>query len=62
MKFEVEGRAPTNETEKKVVMAFLSTIDPGQLSSEVLDSYGWGTDGDPVATAIEILKRRVEQW
>jgi hypothetical protein len=62
MKFEVEGRAPSNESDKKAVMAFLSTIDPAQLSSEVLDSYGWGDEGDPISTAIEILKRRVEEW
>lgn len=61
MQFEVEGKA-SNESDKRAVVAFLASLDPARLSAEILDSYGWGTDGDPVTSLIEILKRRVEEW
>lgn len=62
MEFEVVGGAPSKEYDKKVILSFLASIDPGQLSSEVLDSFGWGDEGDPIATAVALLKVRAEQW
>lgn len=60
--FEVEGQKNSNEDDKKAVLGFLDSIDVNKLSVEVLDSYGWGDEGDPVAKAIEILKEGVKQW
>lgn len=62
MQFEVEAKGNSNDQDKTAIVSFLASIDPQQLSGEVLDSYGWGDEGDPISAAIEILKRRVEEW
>lgn len=62
MEFEVVGGSPSREYDRKVILSFLASIDPNRLSSEVLDSFGWGDDGDPIATAIQVLKVRAEAW
>ena len=62
MQFEVEAKGNSNDQDKAAIASFLASIDPQQLSGEVLGSYGWGDEGDPISTAIEILKRRVEEW
>lgn len=58
--FKVEGDR-SNDT-KDIILSFLSSVDGSQLSAEVLSGMGWGTGGDPVETAIEILKQRVSEW
>lgn len=62
MEFEVAGGAPSREYDKKVILSFLASVDPAKLSSEVLDSFGWGDEGDPIETAVALLKKRAEQW
>jgi hypothetical protein len=62
MEFEVVNGAPSREYDRKIILSFLASVDPSKLSSEVLDSFGWGDEGDPIATAVEILKVRAETW
>ena len=40
-------KAQEQETysESDVLLRFLNSVDPGQLSSDILDSMGWG-DGE----------------
>lgn len=51
----------TNDT-KDIVLNFLKSVDATALSAEVLDAYGWGSAGDPVETALEILIKKVNEW
>ena len=46
--------------ERKAVLEFLNAVDPEDLSRAVLDVVGWGTGGDPVVIAIQILKDTAE--
>lgn len=56
--FKLEGQVK----EKDVVLSFLRSIDAQALSSQALDSMGWGTGGDPVEVALAILTESVERW
>lgn len=56
-------KAQEQETysESDVLLRFLNSVDPGQLSSDILDSMGWG-DGDPISLTIKRLKELAELW
>ena len=62
MEFEVVRGTPSREYDRRVILNFLASVNPAQLSAEVLDTFGWGDDGDPIATAVQVLKGRAEQW
>lgn len=61
----MEFKASVSEQDKdfyrKIVISFLSTIDPNKLSNDVANSMGWG-DGDPIVIAFNIIKQRAEEW
>ena len=61
----MEFKASISEEDKdfyrKIVLSFLSTIDPNKLASDVANSMGWG-DGDPISVAFNIIKEKAEQW
>jgi len=61
MDFKVVNSPDKKESEKDIILRFLSGIDAVEISNKVANSMGWG-DGDPIVIAIEMMKEKVEQW
>ena len=61
MDFKVVNSPDKKESEKDIILRFLSGVDAVEISNKVANSMGWG-DGDPIVIAIEMMKEKVEQW
>lgn len=61
IQFETTTTNPA-DTERRAIVDFLASIDPAKLSAEALGSLGWGDDNDPVAAALQILRREAQAW
>ena len=61
MDFKVVNSVDQKEYEKEIIMKFLSSIDPIEISNKVANSMGWG-DGDPIAIALAMIKEKADKW
>lgn len=61
MEFNVSNPSDRKEIEKLAIISFLDHVDSYAISNEVANTMSWG-DGDPIVLAIEILKKKVEEW
>jgi len=62
MEFQVkDANKPSSEEPSHIIKSFLSSVDPAELSNQVLDEMGWG-GGDPVIAAVAKLMELADQW